>query len=129
MCYDCQQGVSGWTVEVMDGVFTKLILCNTDILGPRLPVPTNYAFNKSPITGSSSPLKLAKIQQTCTFASFATSLQAEESQLHDKQQEMDKAKVSTCNYEEADAIKRYSSPTPPLMRIESTSRDQYAIQQ
>jgi hypothetical protein len=40
---------------------------------------------------------LAKIQQTCTFTSFAASLQAEESQLHDKQWEMDKAKVSTRN--------------------------------
>jgi hypothetical protein len=32
----------------MGGVFTKLIPRNTDILGPRLLVLTNYAFNKSP---------------------------------------------------------------------------------
>ncbi|KAG2360929.1 SNF2 family N-terminal domain-containing protein [Suillus spraguei] len=54
-----------------------------------------------PVAGSSSPSKLAKIQQTVERQQKKRKRKAEESQLHVKRQEMDKAKIT-------DAVKRYS---------------------
>ncbi|KAG1746247.1 SNF2 family N-terminal domain-containing protein [Suillus occidentalis] len=56
---------------------------------------------ESPVAGSSSPSKLAKIQQTVERQQKKRKRKAEESQLHVKRQEMDKAKIT-------DAVKRYS---------------------
>ncbi|KAG2134024.1 SNF2 family N-terminal domain-containing protein [Suillus bovinus] len=56
---------------------------------------------EAPVAGSSSPSKLAKIQQTVERQQKKRKRKAEESQLHVKRQEMDKAKIT-------DAVKRYS---------------------
>ncbi|KAG2133375.1 SNF2 family N-terminal domain-containing protein [Suillus cothurnatus] len=56
---------------------------------------------EGPVAGGSSPSKLAKIQQTAERQQKKRKRKAEESQLHVKRQEMDKAKIT-------DAVKRYS---------------------
>ncbi|KAH7920364.1 hypothetical protein BV22DRAFT_1039935 [Leucogyrophana mollusca] len=54
-----------------------------------------------PVAGGSSPSKAAKMQQTAERQQKKQKRKADESQLHVKRQEMDKAKIT-------DAVKRYS---------------------
>ncbi|KAI5991718.1 SNF2 family N-terminal domain-containing protein [Pisolithus orientalis] len=64
-------------------------------------VPSNIVSRQGPSTSKSSPSKLAKMQQMAERREKKQKRKADESQLHVKRQEMDKAKI-------ADSVKRYS---------------------